>query len=177
MRHRCCFVELSKRIADSRLWLVFFSLLALLTVAANVGHVTMLSASGGANLNETITINATVVSDDGVTNSNFYFEIRAADGTVVATNTFEGVPQMEGGQSYSYSWQSNNSSYSVQGDYSVSLCWSTGNARNCNVASATTTFYAANTLDPLLYALLVGLAMWWVLKRRGILFNRRQEAL
>ncbi len=153
------------------------SLLALFALGANSGTILSLSASGGGNFNETITISATVRADDKVNNSNLYFEIRAADGSVVATNSFDGVPSLESGETFSYSWQSNNGSYPLQGDYSVSICWSPGNSHNCNIASATTSFYSANTLGPLLTVILVLLIGHWLFMRRETLFGAAGAAL
>ena len=164
------------RVFQRRKLLLLVSLLALFAVAANSGSIVSLSASGGGNFNETITINATVRADDKVNNSNFYFEIRAADGSVVATNNFGDVPSMESGNTFSYSWQSNNGSYPLQGDYSVSICWSPGNSNNCNIASATTSFYSANTLGPLLTVILVALVGRWLFKRRDTLFGSAEAA-
>jgi hypothetical protein len=156
--------------------LLLLCLLALTLVAANDGTIQSLSASGGGNFNETITISTTVRSDSGVNNTNFYFEIRASDGTVVATHNFGDVPSMSGGETFSYSWTTNNSSYPIQGDYSLSLCWSTGNSRNCNIASATSGFYAANTLGPVLIFALVALITARLWKQRHSLFETDRGA-
>jgi hypothetical protein len=140
--------------------------------AGSSGTVLSLSVSGGSNYNETITISTTVQAITRVNNSNFYFEIRAPDGTVVAMHSFGDVPRLEGGETFSYSWTSNNSSYPLVGDYSVSLCWSPGGSQNCNIASATTTFYSANTLGALLTAALVALVGRWLWRKRKNLFDR-----
>lgn len=156
-----------QRATGIRYGLLVVGLLALLTVAAQAGTITFLSASGGGNFNETITISTTVRADDKVNNSNFYFEIRADNGTVAATHTFGGVPSLEAGATFSYSWTSNNASYPIQGNYTLSLCWSTGNSQNCDIASASTSFYAASSLGWFLTLVLIGLAGRWLWVRQS----------
>jgi hypothetical protein len=147
---------------------LLLSMLALCLIAANTGTVLALSASGGGNFNETITINTTIQSIDQVNNSNLYFEIRASDGTVVGTHSFEGVPSMNAGDTFSYTWTSHNGSYPLQGDYSLTLCWSPGNSRNCTIASATSSFYAANTLGPFLIFTLIAFIVWRMWKQQRV---------
>lgn len=149
-------------------WLI--GLLALLLVAAGDGTVLSLTVSGGANFNETITISATVRADGRIQNSNLYFVITAPSGAVVATHSV-GVPSLDAGATFSYSWSSNNSGYPDMGTYTVTLCWSPGNAQNCGIASASTSFYSADTLGWALTAALFGLIGWWLLRRRQALFG------
>ncbi len=161
-------VNLRSNPTNPRRCLLVTALIALLTIAANTGTVLSLTVSGGANFNETITISTTVRSEDGVNNSNFYFEIRDANGTVAATHSFGGVPSLDAGATFSYSWTSNNGAYPTMGNYTVSLCWSTGDSRNCNIASASSSFYAANTLGGFLTLVLFGFIGGWLWNRREL---------
>ena len=140
-----------------------FAILALLLVAANTGNITSLTASGGANPGEDITISSTVQATSGITNSNLLYTITAPDMTVVATHKFNGVPLLNNGDTYPYSWVINNSGFPAIGTYTVTLCWSTGNNENCNITSASTTFYAANSLGILLAIGAAGFmgVLWW----------------
>lgn len=150
----------------TRRCLLVIAVVALMTVAANTGTILSLTASGGGNFNETITISTTVRSEDGVNNSNFYFEIRDSNGTVVATHSFGGVPSLDDGGNFSYSWTSNNGSYPTMGNYTVSLCWSPGGSQNCGIASASSSFYSANSLGWFLTLILFGLIGRWLWTRR-----------
>lgn len=132
-----------------------------LIYGANNGTITSLSASGGANPGEDITISVSIRANSRVNNSNLYFRIISPAGVVVATHTAS-PPSMNGGDTWSYSWISNNSSYPEMGTYTVSVCWSPGASQNCQIASASTTFYSADSLGPLLLVgfALVGLLVW-----------------
>jgi hypothetical protein len=75
-----------------------------------------LSASGGSEQNSTITIQTTIQGSQA-NNTNLYFVITAPDGSVVASHQFNGVPRLSGGETFSYSWQTNNSNFPAQGNY------------------------------------------------------------
>lgn len=147
-------------------WIIptMISLLTLLSIGAS-GSILSLSTSGGDGYSQDITINTTVQADDKVNNSNFYFELRAPDGTVITTHNHD-LPRLEGGTTYNYSWSSNNASYPVQGNYSVTLCWSAGGSGQCQLGSVTTGFYSVSTLGRILPVVLVMLAAIWVLRMR-----------
>jgi hypothetical protein len=140
--------------------------LALLSLGAG-GSIASLTVSGGQEYGQMITVYAAGRAESKINNSNFYFEIRAPDGTVVDTAT-HGLPRLEDGDSYSYTWTSNNTAYPVRGDYTVFLCWSPGNSTNCQIASATTSFYSVPTLSIGLIAVAALLIAWWiwVMRRR-----------
>jgi len=153
----------------NRICLVLVSLLALLNIAAK-GTVTSLSASGGGNFNETITINATVRADAKVQNSNIYFEIRTPNGTVVATNSTS-PPSLDAGQTFSYSWSTNNGGFPDMGNYTVTLCWSPGNSNNCGITDGpiSTSFYSVPTFGgPLSLLALILVAGWFWRVRRHL---------
>jgi hypothetical protein len=155
-----------------RRWMpVLLAVLALLCLGGT-GTVLSLSVSGGSNYNDNLTISATVRADSKINNSNFYFEVRAPDGTVVDTHTFD-LPSLEDGDSYTYSWTSNNGSYPSQGNYSVYLCWSNGNGQNCVNGESTTTFYSVPTMGTALAGVALVLLAIWLWSVRHKLFAAR----
>lgn len=155
-------IRLSKSV-----FLAFIISLLILPGLVSADAVNSLTASGGGNFNETITIQASVSASSRIQNSNLYFEIRAPDGTVVDTHSIS-PPPMESGETFSHSWQSSNSAYPTIGNYSVSLCWSPGNSQNCQIASATTSFYSVPTFGTLLtiIALMLVAAWFWYMGGR-----------
>jgi hypothetical protein len=163
-------------IVDPRAILVLASALALFSLGAS-GTVLSLTASGGGGYGDTITITTSVRADSKVNNSNLYFEIRAPDGAVVSTHSFGDVPSLEEGGTFTYSWNSNNSGYPAQGNYTVSLCWSTGNSHNCDVAQASTSFYSVPTFGLVLTVATLGLLAIWIWSARRILFGRGKNEL
>lgn len=140
-----------------RILLILMLLLAAATSlhAANEGTIQSVSASGGANFNENITISISLRANEKVNNTNVVSRIIAPSGAVVASHMYDSL-SLEAGGTTSYSWGSNNSGYPDMGTYTVQVCWSTGGSNNCNIASASTSFYSADSLGPLLY---VGLAL------------------
>jgi len=172
MLHTLSFIRTNR----ARHWVVILiGLLSLLSLGAGNGSVLSLSASGGSNFNETITINLSVRADGKINNSTFYFEMRAPDGTVVDTHSAD-APRLEAGQTYAYSWQSNNSAYPVNGSYTVFFCWSPGNSRNCSIAQSSSGFYSVPTFGTLLSIVALVLLGVWLWTARHKLFGRQTTA-
>jgi hypothetical protein len=133
----------------------------------NSGAVLSLVVSGGAQQGDTIRISSQVRADTRIQRSNLFYQVLAPDGvTVVATNQTSAPRGMQPGDTFNHGWNTNNSSFPSQGTYSVTLCWSTGNAKNCDIASATTNFYSVPTLGWTLSLVAVGLIAYWVFKHR-----------
>jgi hypothetical protein len=170
-RHAVSGIRRQPSIVGRRVLLVAASALALCSLGAS-GSVLSLTASGGGGFGDTITISTSVRADNKVNNSNLYFEIRAPDGTVVDTHGFGDVPSLEEGDTYGYSWNSNNGGYPAQGNYTVSVCWSTGNSHNCNIAQASTGFYSVPSLGTVLTLVALGLLALWIWSARHTLFGR-----
>jgi hypothetical protein len=55
---------------------------------------------------------------------------------------------MSAGQIVNDAWSTSNTPET--GTYTVTLCWSTGASTNCNIASASTSFYSVPTLGRVL---------------------------
>lgn len=135
---------------------------------ANTGTITRLVATDAPDQGDVLSVSSTERAQDRINNSNLYYEIIAPDGvTVVATHSTS-MPKMSGGDTYDDSWTTSNTGFPSIGTYTVTLCWSTGQAQNCDIASAQTTFYSVPTLGWGLW--LVGLLMLVV-----FLWSRREE--
>ncbi len=164
--------------AMSLVSLLLFMGSAGLALAAGEGHVQSLSATGGNNYGDTITVSSVVVADQKIQNSNLYYEILDPGNNVVATDNGPSVPALEAGDSVSYSWASNNASYPSIGTYTVTLCWSPGKSLNCSIAQASYQFFSVSTLgDGLFIALIIGaalLAIWLVTVQRKVLAAKKQ---
>jgi hypothetical protein len=156
---------------SARWAILLISLLLALPVEAaapDSGVIMSLTASGGSNPGDIITISTVLQANGKIQNSNVYFEIIAPDGTVVDTYLISSMPAMNNNDTFSDSWTSDTSFYPVEGTYSVSICWSVGNARNCNIAGATSTFYAADTLGVMLFVAFAILGGWLWHSRRSV---------
>lgn len=125
------------------------------------GSITSLTASGGG----TIDINSTVLAQDRIQNSNLYYELFAPSGAKIATHPTD-LPAMNNGDTAGDGWSYSNPPET--GDYTVTLCWSTGNSHNCDIASAATGFYSVPTLG-------WGLSTVALLMLAGFLYVRRRE--
>ncbi len=133
---------------------------------AAAGHVVSLTATNGPNPGDTITVNSTVQADDKTNRSNLYYEITAPTGSLVASHQTD-PGGLSVGQTFSDSWGANNSGFPDVGTYTVRLCWSTGNSHNCNIATATTTFYSVPTLGWPLGLMALGLLAVFLWRQRA----------
>jgi hypothetical protein len=130
------------------------------------GTILSLTATDGPNQGDTISVSASVRADGSIQNSNLYYEIIAPDGvTVVATHTTS-LGTLNAGDTRNDGWSTSNSGWPSTGTYTVNLCWSTGNSQNCNIASASTTFYSVPTLGWGLSLLGLGLLSVWIWRQR-----------
>ncbi len=136
-------------------------------LAAIDGTITSLSATDAPDFNQTITINAAFLANANINNSNVYYEIIAPDGvTVVATHTTS-MPSMNGGDTFSASWPTTKSSFPSSGTYTLRACWSSGSSANCQIASASTTFFSVPTVGVWLALAGVVLLGWFLWRRRS----------
>jgi hypothetical protein len=63
-------------------------------------------------------------------------------------------------------WETVNTDW-PEGDYTISICWSTGNAQNCNIAGPrTTTVHFVPTLGWGLTVVMVGVLLFGFWRRR-----------
>lgn len=124
--------------------LIFYATPALARPHLAGGNINSLSATDAPGLGDTVQITSLVQATSKIQNSNLYYTITIGS-TLVATHTTT-PPKFEIGDTFSDSWSISNSSFPSIGTYSVTLCWSTGNSQNCDIDSATTTFYSVPTL-------------------------------
>lgn len=121
---------------------------------ANTGTILSLVGIGAGNPGDPIQISSSVQADSDIQRSNLLYGVYAPDGSLVATRKID-ANRLDPGDIVNDSWNTSNTPSS--GTYSVTLCWSTGNAENCDIASATTGFYSVPTAGVPLS--LVGLAL------------------
>jgi hypothetical protein len=140
------------------------------------GEIVSLVANDAPNLGDAICVTAVLHAISKVQESNLSLQIIAPDGsTVVVTETTAVPDRLPAGSDWTYKWCLFNTAFPSSGTYSVHACWSTGRARNCNIAGATTTFYSVPTLGAVFLPLLiatVALVLW----RHGRPSTRAQGA-
>lgn len=127
---------------------------------ANTGVITMLAGTGAANPGDSIAISSQVRADSRVVVSNLFYELFEPGGARVDTHQTN-PSRLQPGETFRDTWSSSNTP--TRGTYTVTLCWSTGQAHNCDIASATTSFYSVPTLGPVLTAvavLLLACLLW-----------------
>lgn len=129
------------------------------------GSITSLTASGAGSPGGSIDIDSSILAQSRIQNSNLYFELFAPSGARIATRETN-LPAMNDGDTGGDGWSFGNPPET--GDYTVTLCWSTGNAHNCDIDYAETGFYSVPTLG-------LGLGMVALLLLAGFLFLRRRE--
>lgn len=130
------------------------------------GQILSLTASDGRNPGDTISVSSTVQAEDRIKHSNLYYEIIAPDGTLVATHQTD-PGELRDGQTFSDAWSVSNSSFPAVGTYTLTLCWSTGNSRRCNIGRASTAFYSVPTLGWTLGLLALGLLAVFLWRQRA----------
>jgi hypothetical protein len=130
------------------------------------GVITGLTASDASSQGSSVNVHSSERADVKISNSNLYYQIFAPDGvTVVATHTTN-MPNMKAGDTYSDSWSTSNAAFPSIGTYTVRLCWSTGNSQNCDIDSASTTFYSVPSLGWFFSLAAVALLVIWLWRRR-----------
>jgi hypothetical protein len=127
---------------------------------ANNGTILYLTAVGSASPGDPIQINSSVRADSDIQKSNLYYELYEPGGSLVDTHTVA-ADRLDPGDVVNEGWSSNNTPNT--GTYTVTLCWSTGNATNCDIAYAETSFYSVPTMGiplSLLGLALLGFLLW-----------------
>ncbi len=127
------------------------------------GMILTLTAQGAQQPGDLIRIASRVLAIRRIPRSNLYYEVRAPSGAVVATRTVYPGP-MYPRQIFGDSWSTPNTP--EIGTYVVSLCWSTGDSRRCDIDYAETAFYSVPTLGPVLGLLSLALLASWLVGQR-----------
>jgi hypothetical protein len=150
--------------------IISFALLLSISAAAFPGRVLAagsiftLNAWGGWAPNTPVTVQSTIYTDSKIGPSNLYYMI-ALGGTVYATHTTSQSP-MSAYETRNDQWETVNTDW-PEGDYTISICWSTGNAQNCNIAGPrTTTVHFVPTLGWGLTVVMVGVLLFGFWRRR-----------
>jgi hypothetical protein len=150
--------------------ILFFLTVMILLIPSPVlaagGTILSLTASGGSTPNSTITIKSTVRATKRINSSNLYYTITGpgSDSTIRASHRTT-LGRLNNNQTYSDSWTTTNNSWPA-GNYTLNLCWSTGNLNTCDISSATTTFYSVPTLGWTLSFVALTLLLGWLWHRR-----------
>ena len=114
----------------------FAVILAVLTalipgpVLAAGGRIITLNAWGGWAPDTPVTVQSTVTADSKINNSNLYYTISLGS-TIYATHTTN-LTSMSAYETRNDQWETVNTGW-PEGDYTVTVCWSTGAAQNCNI--------------------------------------------
>jgi hypothetical protein len=96
-----------------------------------------------------------------------YYTITGPDNTIRATHQTS-VPTLDPYHTLTDQWSVNNAGWPA-GDYTVSICWSTGNATNCDIAGPiTTTFHSVPTLGWWLGLAGLAILVYAIWRRRAV---------
>jgi len=146
---------------------LFFSLMvSLLPVRALAagGSILYLIAWGGYAPNTTVYVQSTVQATERLNNTNLYYTI-SLDGTVYATHTTS-LRRLDPWETVTDEWTTTNSGWPA-GTYTITVCWSNGNAKSCNIAGpVTTTYYFVSTLGWGLSLTGLALLLFFLWRRR-----------
>ena len=122
--------------------------------ASNKGKILQLLVQGAGNPGEPLVIDSLSEAYEKIPNSNLYYEVYSPSMTLLDTRKIN-PGRMEVGDTYSDHWESYNTPDS--GNYTVTLCWSTGQAQNCDIDYVETIEYSVPTIGLGLSILAVGL--------------------
>ena len=126
----------------------------------NKGEIQELLVQGAENPGEPLVIDSLSEAYERIPNSNFYYEVYSP--SMVLLDTRQVNPgRMAIGDTLDDHWQSYNTPDT--GNYTVTLCWSTGQAQNCDIDYVETIEYSVPTMGAGLSVLAVGLfgALLW----------------
>ncbi|MGB7538186.1 MAG: hypothetical protein WBM17_06575 [Anaerolineales bacterium] len=131
-------------------------------------------AWGGYAPNTPVTVQTTVQATQKVGKSNLFYTISL--GSTVYTTHSTLLDKLDAWQTVTDEWSTTNSGWPA-GNYTITVCWSTGNSHNCDIAGpVTTTQYFVPTLGWELS--LAGLAfLLFILWRRRNEFEPAMERI
>jgi hypothetical protein len=132
--------------------------------APGEGQITSLIMAGAQNPGDPIDIDSSVLATTKCQNTNLYYEVYSPTMVLVDTRQV-GPPKLDPGESYDDSWSTYNTPET--GDYTVTLCWSTGASPNCNIDYAETTAWSVPTLGAGLSILALCLTGLWLYLHRA----------
>jgi hypothetical protein len=133
-------------------------------VLAAGGRILTLNAWGGWAPGTPVDIQATVSADTDINKTNLYYTI-ALGGTIYATHTTS-LPAMKMYETRNDQWETTNTGWPM-GDYTITVCWSTGNSTNCNIAGPVSTVtHFVPTLGWGLTLIAMGILVYGLYRRR-----------
>ncbi|MGH2628210.1 MAG: hypothetical protein ACRDHY_16345 [Anaerolineales bacterium] len=131
---------------------------------ANIGVIVSLVGTGAGSPGNPIQISSTIRADSSIQNSNLLYKLYSPSGALLLTRKIGAPNNMDPGDTFGDAWSYSNPPDT--GDYTVTLCWSTGNAENCDIASSSTGFYSVPTLGWTLTVVSLGLLAVFLYRRR-----------
>jgi hypothetical protein len=139
---------------------------ALLVVPALAagGSINTLDITDASQPDVTLTISSTGTAASKISNSNLYYTITSPGNAIVASHVTS-LGSMSDGDTYTDSWTASNSGW-PRGTYTLTLCWSTGGSHNCNIDSASSTFYSVPALGWELGLTGLALLLYFLWRRR-----------
>jgi hypothetical protein len=153
-----------RRFVSTGLILSLLLALAPRTVLAAGGRILTLNAWGGWASGTPVDVQATIFADSKINNSNLYYTISLA-GTIYATHTTPMTP-MNQYETRNDQWETTNTGW-PEGEYTISICWSTGNSTNCNIdGPKTVVTHFVPTLGWGLTIVTVGILAYGLYRRR-----------
>jgi hypothetical protein len=161
---------MERRLARSALILVLLGVCTVIPVSASPlsapgeGQITSLVMVGAENPGDPIEIDSSVLATTKCQNTNLYYEVYSPSMVLVDTRLVD-PPTLDPGETFSDSWSTYNTPET--GDYTVTLCWSTGYSPNCNIDYAETTAWSVPTLGLGLSLAALVLLIAWLWQRRG----------
>ena len=133
-------------------------------VLAAGGRILTLNAWGGWAPGTPVNVQSTISADSKISNSNLYYTI-SLGGTVYATHTTP-LAAMAKYETRNDTWETVNSGW-PEGDYTISICWSTGNSHQCDIdGPKTTTVHFVPTLGWELTVAAVAILLYGLWRRR-----------
>ena len=133
-------------------------------VLAAGGRILTLNAWGGWASGTPVNVQSTIFADKKIANSNLYYTISLA-GTVYATHTTNQTAMAQN-ETRNDTWATVNTNW-PEGDYTISICWSTGNSQKCDIdGPKTTTVHFVPTLGWELTVAAVAILLYGLWRRR-----------
>ena len=128
------------------------------------GEITSLTATGASDPGDPIQISSSSEAKSSLEKTNLYYEVFDEAGTLVATRQYN-ADRLEAGDVVNDNWSTTNTP--TTGTYTVTLCWSTGQAHNCDIDYVETSFYSVPSLGWPLTVVAVGLLSLFILRRKS----------
>lgn len=110
--------------------------------ASDKGEIVYLNVTGAASPGDPINISSQVHAFQKIQNSNMFYEVYSPSMVLVDTREID-PGKLEIDDTYNDSWNSSNTPET--GNYTITLCWSTGNSHNCDIDYVETVVYSVPT--------------------------------